>query len=123
MRPAVQLGGDRRDLLLRQIDHRNPRPGRPKSERHLAADPAGAAGEEHALALEACGEVPGHRAPLVQEGAFAARRRCHPLDERKLVNALDEASSPDWERALCLSELASLGKEGEGLALKGWSNR
>ena len=31
------------------------------------------------------------------------------------------APSPDWERALCLSELASLGKEGEGLGRRGGS--
>ena len=60
MRPALEIGDDRLDLLLAEIDGGDARAGRGEGERHLAADAAGPAGEEHALALEPGGEVPGH---------------------------------------------------------------
>ena len=60
MRPAFEIGDHRLDLLLAEIDDRDPAAGRGEGERHFATDATGTAGEEHALALEAGGEIPGH---------------------------------------------------------------
>lgn len=62
MRTARHLRDHRPHFVLVEINHRDARARSPKGERHFAADAAGAAGKNHALALEARGQVPCHYA-------------------------------------------------------------
>jgi hypothetical protein len=52
VRSAIHFADDRSDLFIRKVDDRDPRPSRGEGERYFAADAAGGAGDENALAVE-----------------------------------------------------------------------